>query len=83
MHNMCDTREICEARKSRSSCACRASSRDLCMRDIWEMPRPADLRACEANDSAGHYTIPLGLGLGVHIRVLCRLADANIASYIH
>jgi hypothetical protein len=23
------------------------------------------------------------LGLGVHIRVLCRLADANRASYIH
>jgi hypothetical protein len=54
MHDMCDTREMCEARKSRSSRACRASSRDPCMRDVWGMPRPADLRACEASDSAGH-----------------------------
>jgi hypothetical protein len=56
MHDMCDTREMREARKSRSSRACRASSRDPCMRDVWGMPRPADLRACEASDPAGHYT---------------------------
>jgi hypothetical protein len=56
MHDMCDTREMCEARKSRSSRACRASSRDPCMRDVWEMLRPADLRAYEANDPAGHYS---------------------------
>jgi hypothetical protein len=57
MHDMCDTREMCEARKSRSSRACRASSRDPCMRDVWGMPRPADLRACEASDPAGHYIL--------------------------
>jgi hypothetical protein len=56
MHDMCDTREMCEARESRSSRACRASSRDPCMRDVWGMPRPADLRACEASDPVGHYT---------------------------
>jgi hypothetical protein len=56
MHDMCDTREMCEARKSRSSRACRASSRDPCMRDVWGMPRPADLRACEASDPVGHYS---------------------------
>jgi hypothetical protein len=55
MHDMSDTREMCEARKSRSSRACRASSRDPCMRDVWGIPRPADLRACEASDPAGHY----------------------------
>jgi hypothetical protein len=58
MHDMCDTREMCEARKSRSSRACRASSRDSCMRDVWGMPRPADLRACEASDPVGHYSRP-------------------------
>jgi hypothetical protein len=57
MHDMCDTREMCETRKSRSSRACRASSRDSCMRDVWGMPRPADLRACEASDPAGHYRV--------------------------
>jgi hypothetical protein len=56
MHDICDTREMCEARQSRSSRACRASSRDPCMRDVWGMPRPADLRACEASDPVGHYT---------------------------
>ena len=55
MHDICNTREMCEARKSRSSRACRASSRDPCMRDVWGMPRPADLRACEASDPWGHY----------------------------
>jgi hypothetical protein len=57
MHDMCDTREMCEARKPRSSRACRASSRDPCMRDVWGMPRPVDLRACEASDPVGHYTL--------------------------
>jgi hypothetical protein len=55
MHDMCDTREMCEARKSRSSRARRASSRDPCMRDVWGMLRPADLRACEASDPSGYY----------------------------
>jgi len=45
MHDMCDTKEMCEARKSRSSRGCRASSRDLCMRDVWKAPRPEALRA--------------------------------------
>jgi hypothetical protein len=45
--------DMCEARKSRSSRACRAPSRDPCMRDVWGMPRPADLRACEARDPVG------------------------------
>jgi hypothetical protein len=57
MHDMCDTREMCEARKSRSSRARRASSRDPCMRDVWGMPRPADLRACEASDPSGYYNV--------------------------
>jgi hypothetical protein len=48
--------DMCEARKSCSSRACRAPSRDPCMRDVWGMPRPADLRACEASDPVGHYT---------------------------
>jgi hypothetical protein len=60
MHDMCDTREMREARKSRSSRACRASSRDPCMRDVWGMPRPADLRACEASDPTGYYTYEQG-----------------------
>jgi len=45
MHDMCDTREMCEARKSRSSRGRRASARDLCMRDVWGAPRPEALRA--------------------------------------
>jgi hypothetical protein len=32
------------------------ASRDMCMRDVWEMPRPAVLRAYEASDPVGHYT---------------------------
>jgi hypothetical protein len=26
------------------------------MRDVWGMPRPADLRAYEASDPVGHYS---------------------------
>jgi hypothetical protein len=70
MHDMCDTREMCEARKSRSSRACRASSRDPCMRDVWGMPRSADLRACEASDPAGYYTIPF---LSSVVSTLCHI----------
>jgi len=44
MHDICDTREIYKARKSRSSCGCRASSYDLCMRDVWRALRPEALR---------------------------------------
>jgi hypothetical protein len=33
MHDMCDTREMCEARKSRSSRACRASGSERCICD--------------------------------------------------
>jgi hypothetical protein len=77
MHDMCDTREMCEARKPRSSRACRASSRDPCMRDVWGMPRPVDLRACEASDPVGHYSIAPGVlyttGTFVHHRGFCTL----------
>jgi len=45
MHDMCDTIEMCETRKLRSSRGCRASARDLCMRDVWGAPRPEALRA--------------------------------------
>jgi hypothetical protein len=45
MHDMCDTREMCEARKSRSSRSYRVSLRDLCMRDVWGAPRLEALRA--------------------------------------
>jgi len=45
MLDMCDTREMCEARKSRSSRGRRASARDLCMRDVLGAPRPEALRA--------------------------------------
>jgi len=45
MHDMCDTSEMCETRKSRSSRGRRASARDLCMRVVWGAPRPEALRA--------------------------------------
>jgi hypothetical protein len=46
------------------------ASRDPCMRDVWRMPRPAGLRACEASDPAGHYTIPL---LASVVSTLCHI----------
>jgi hypothetical protein len=30
-------------------------SRDPYMRDVWGIPRPDAIRACEASDPAGHY----------------------------
>jgi hypothetical protein len=56
MHDMCDVCEMCEPRGLRSSRGCRASTRDPCMRDLWEAPRTTVLRAWKAGDPAGHYT---------------------------
>ena len=59
MHDMCDTKEICEARKSRSSRGGRLQSRDPCMRDVWGAPRPIILCTCAASNPAGHYILVL------------------------
>jgi hypothetical protein len=78
MYDMCDTREICEARKSRSSRGYRASSRDLCMRDVWGAPRPEALRAWRRvtlrviTQTASNQLVSR---LGRVIRLLARLSE--------
>jgi len=44
MHDICDTIEMCETRKFRSSRGCRALARDLCIRDVWGALRLEALR---------------------------------------
>ena len=75
-----ETRMVCTTCAILKRCARLASlallvlvahaSRDPCMRDVWGAPRPEALRACEASDPAGHYTIPL---LASVVSTLCHI----------
>jgi hypothetical protein len=67
MHDMCDTREMCEARKSRSSRACRASITWPVYARRLGAPRPEVLRAYEASNPVGHYTYAQLSSVGIHL----------------